>query len=72
MRRGQRGTGNSGVGRFSGDIIEPSPTPTFCLGGPKAAIDDVLASPVLEAFPCQLTDRFDGIDDPINGPPGER
>lgn len=38
------------------------------VGGPKECIDDVLASPLLEALPCRLTDRFDGIGDPINGP----
>jgi hypothetical protein len=37
------------------------------VGGPQEAIDAVLDSPFLEAFPCTLDDRFDGIGDPING-----
>jgi hypothetical protein len=39
------------------------------VGASKEGIDQVLASPLLEAFPCELTDRFDGLGDPINGPP---
>lgn len=39
------------------------------VGSSKECADHVLASPLLEAFPCELTDRFDGLGDPINGPP---
>ncbi len=39
------------------------------VGASKECIDRVLASPLLEAFPCELTHRFDGLGDPINGPP---
>jgi hypothetical protein len=40
------------------------------VGAPKDCIDRVLASPLLEAVPSELTHRFDGIGDPINGAPG--
>ena len=39
------------------------------VGGPEGAIETILASPMLEALPGRLTDPFDGIGDPINGPP---
>lgn len=39
------------------------------VGGPRACIDEVLASPRLEALPIALTDRFDMGGDTINGPP---
>jgi len=39
------------------------------VGAPKKQIDQILESPFFEAFPCELTDRFDGIGDPINGEP---
>ncbi|MGE5226107.1 MAG: hypothetical protein ACM3OO_04455 [Planctomycetaceae bacterium] len=36
------------------------------VGAANDAISEVVASPFLEAFRCQLTDRFDGWDDPLN------
>jgi hypothetical protein len=39
------------------------------VGAPKEQIDQILKSPFLEAVPCELTHRFDGIGDPINGEP---
>jgi hypothetical protein len=39
------------------------------VGASKECIDQVLASPLLEGFPCELAHRFDGLGDPINGPP---
>src|SRR5512132_4113568 len=37
------------------------------VGGAKQCIDAVVASPLVEALPSELTHRFDGIGDPING-----
>jgi hypothetical protein len=39
------------------------------VGASEECIDQVLASPLLEAFPSALTHRFDGLGDPINGAP---
>jgi hypothetical protein len=39
------------------------------IGATKECIDQVLASPLLEAMPSELTHRFDGIGDPVNGEP---
>jgi hypothetical protein len=39
------------------------------VGAPKERIDLILSSPFFEAVPCELTHRFDGIGDPVNGEP---
>ena len=39
------------------------------VGAQKDQIDLILESPFLEAVPCALSDRFDGLGDPINGEP---
>ena len=39
------------------------------VGAPSECIEHILGSPLLEAFPSELTHRFDGLGDPINGPP---
>jgi hypothetical protein len=39
------------------------------VGAPKNCINRILASPLLEAVPSDVTHRFDGIGDPINDAP---
>jgi hypothetical protein len=39
------------------------------VGAPKDCINRILASPLLEAVPSDVTHRFDGIGDPINDAP---
>jgi hypothetical protein len=39
------------------------------VGASPGCIDEVLASPLLEALPVAVTDRFDIGSDTINGPP---
>jgi hypothetical protein len=39
------------------------------VGAPSEGIEHIFGSPLLEAFPSELTHRFDGLGDPINGPP---
>jgi hypothetical protein len=39
------------------------------VGAPSECLEPILESPLLEALPSELEHRFDGLGDPINGPP---
>jgi hypothetical protein len=39
------------------------------VGGTRSCVEAVLASPLLEVLPCELSDRHDDWGDAINGDP---